>query len=358
MSRLPSPRRRWLRVPRAFWRDTLALWREFRRPVLAFLIATIGGGLLYGEIWAQIRGERIDYIELPYMMLQLMTLQGIPEVIIPPEPPLIAFWYVMPLIGLYVIGRGVIDFARVFFNRGERRKAWEVALASTYRDHIIVVGIGNVGLRVIRALRDLGFEVVAIDSKPAQERWEELRHLGVVLVQGDASAPETLTDAGIRFASSLLVCTSSDYVNLTVCMRARDLNAGLRIVVRMWDDRFAEQLRKYVGVEAVLSASQLAAPAFAGAAFGVEIAQTLQVRDEAYSIIRLQVEPGGFMEGKTIDRLQNDEEMDIVLLERDSQVEVHPDGAQVVRGGDTLVMFARHAQIVKLVQRNRRAQRL
>jgi voltage-gated potassium channel len=357
LNRLPSPRRRWLRLPRAFWRDTLALWREFRRPVLAFVIATIGGGLLYGEMWALTRGERIAFTELPYMMIQLMTLQGVPEVTIPPEPQLVIFWYVMPLVGLYVIGRGVVDFARVFFNRGERRKAWEVALASTYRDHIIVVGIGNVGLRVIRTLRDLGFEVVAVDAKPAAERWDELRRLDVPLVQGDGSAPETLRNAGIKVASSLLVCTSNDYINLTVCMRARDLNPSLRIVVRMWDDRFADQLRRYVGVEAVLSASQLAAPAFAGAAFGMEIAQTLQVRDEAYSIFRLQVEPGGFMEGKTIERLQDDEDMDIVLLERDSHVEVHPAGNLVVRGGDTLVIFARHAQIITIALRNRKAQR-
>jgi Trk K+ transport system NAD-binding subunit len=343
-----------LRVPRAFWRDTLALWREFRRPVLAFVIATFGGGLLYSEAWALTRGERISLIELPYIMVQLMTLQGVPEVRVPPEPQLIVFWYVMPLVGLYVIGRGVVDFARVFFNRGERRKAWEEALASTYREHIIVVGIGNVGLRVIRALRELRFEVVAVDAKPVPERWNELRALGVPLVQGDGSSPEILTSAGIKLASSLLICTSNDYVNVTVSMRARDLNPTLRIVVRMWDDRFAEQLRKYVGVEAVLSASQLAAPAFAGAAFGVEIAQTLQVRDEAYSIFRLQVEPGGFMEGKSIEQLQDDEDMDIVLLERDSYVEVHPAGKLMVRGGDTLVIFARHAQIITIALRNRR----
>jgi voltage-gated potassium channel len=355
LSRLPSTHHSWLRLPRAFWRDTLALWHEFRRPVLAFVVATIGGGLLYGEVWAQIHDERIPIIELPYMMIQLMTLQGIPEVTIPPEPPLVVFWYVMPLVGLYVIGRGVVDFARVFFNRGERRKAWEVALASTYHDHIIVVGIGNVGLRVIRSLRELGFEVVAIDSQPAPERWEELRHLGVPLVVGDGSAPETLNDAGIKDASSLLICTSNDYINLTVAMRGRDLNSELRIVVRMWDDRFAEQLRKYVGVEAVLSASELAAPAFAGAAFGMEIAQTLQVRDEAYSIFRLQVEAGGFMDGKMIEHLQDEEDMDIVLLERDSQVQVHPEGNIVVRAGDTLVIFARHAQIIRIARRNRRS---
>jgi hypothetical protein len=45
--RLPS---RWWRTLRATYRDSLALWREFNRPILIFLITTIGGGLLYGEM--------------------------------------------------------------------------------------------------------------------------------------------------------------------------------------------------------------------------------------------------------------------------------------------------------------------
>ena len=39
-----------MRILRAAWRDTNALWREFRRPILAFLIAMFGGGWLYGEL--------------------------------------------------------------------------------------------------------------------------------------------------------------------------------------------------------------------------------------------------------------------------------------------------------------------
>jgi Trk K+ transport system NAD-binding subunit len=338
----------------AFLRDSRALLSQFRRPLWVFFAAIIVGGLLYGELYAQARGERIPVYNLPYLMIQLMSLQGIPDEAMPNEAALSAFYYIMPALGFYVVGRGLIDFVRVFFDRGARRRAWEVALAAEFRDHIMVLGVGNVGLRVIRTLRDMGFDVVAVDNKPAADRIAEVRKLKVPLIVGDGAAQQTLDEAGIRHAQAIVICASDDYVNLTVAMRARDLNPDIRIIVRMWDDRFKEQLKKYVGVEAVLSASELAAPAFAGAAFGMEIAQTLKIRDEAYTIFRLTVEPGASMEGLTIDELQERSGIDIVLIERDDRVRVHPPGNIKVQAEDTLVIFARHAQILAISEGNRR----
>jgi Trk K+ transport system NAD-binding subunit len=338
----------------AFFRDTRALWREFRRPILVFIAAIFVGGFIYGELYALARGERIAFFNLPYIMVQLMALQGIPEERLPSEPYLSIFWYLMPALGFYVVGRGLVDFVRVFFDRGARRRAWETALAAEFRDHIIVIGVGHVGLRVIRALRDMGFDVIAVDTKPPAERLAELRALKTPLIQGDATVSETLIEAGIRHANAIAICTSNDYINVSVAMRARDLNADVRLIVRMWDSRFADQLKRFVGVERVLSASELAAPAFAGAAFGVEIAQTLHIRDESYTVFRLQVAHGSFMEGETIDRLQSEHDFDIVLVERETRVDVHPAGNVVIKAGDTVVIFARHTQILGIVEANRR----
>ena len=98
---VPNGRRRTTRTLRAMWRDTSALWKEFRRPILAFLIAVLGGGWLYGELLVVAGYPRVPDVDLPYMMIALMILESFTE--IPPEPYLIAFWYIMPLIALYVV---------------------------------------------------------------------------------------------------------------------------------------------------------------------------------------------------------------------------------------------------------------
>jgi Trk K+ transport system NAD-binding subunit len=341
-------------VVRAAWRDTSALLREFRHPLIVFLIASFGGGLLYGFLHNEVAGVEptIPLANLPYMMVSLMVLETPEEV--PAEPYLIIFWYLMPALGVYVVGRGVADFARLFFDRSERRAAWEEALASTYRNHVIVLGVGHVGMRVVRTLVGMGFEVVGVELKPKPEIDTELKQLGVPLIVADGRLSGTLESAGLRYAQSLVVCTSNDQTNLEVTMRARDLNPDVRIVVRMWDNQFATQLQRFMGVQAVLSASDLSAPAFAGAAVGIEVAQTMRVGDVDYSMIRLQVEPGSFLDGQTIGALQNANNMDIVLHLGNGASQVHPDSNVLVHAGDTLVIFAHHAQIIDLVLRNRR----
>jgi Trk K+ transport system NAD-binding subunit len=329
------------------------LWREFRVPILVFLLVTLGGGWLYGELYFIARGEFIAHIDRPYLMLQLMILET-PENA-PPEWYLVIFWYALPPIAIFIIGRGAVDFVRLFFNRGERRREWEEAVASTYRHHIIVMGVGHVGLRVTRTLCDMGFEVVGIDVKLKPEVENELAGKGVPLIQADGRLPQVLEQAGIRYAQAFVTCTASDHVNLEAVMRARDLNPDIRIVARMWDDQFTQQMKRFMAVNAVISASDMAAPAFAGAAVGVDITQTVRVNDTDYSMIRLKVEPGSFLEGKEVGALQRDNVMDIVLHERGGAVTVQPARDIVVQAGETLVIFARHDTIVDVVRRNRRA---
>lgn len=340
---------------RAIWHDSRALFDEFSRPLLAILLFIILGGIAYGELHHRIAGLEppIAMIDRPYTMIQLMILETPAEYDSTPEEwYLIAFWYLQPLIGIYIVGRGAVDFVRLFFNRDERRTAWELAVARTYRNHVILIGVGHVGLRVARKLSEMGFEIVAVDDDLDADSLDDLRQMTIPIIEDDGRLTATLTNAGIDYCRAVIVCTANDHLNLEMTMRARDLNPDVRIVTRMWDSRFAAQLKRFLNVE-VMSASDLAAPAFAGSAVGIEITQTISIGDNRYSMIRLQVEPHTFMEGKTIDFLQEDEDVDIVLHGfKGQEPVVHPDGNIKVHEGDTLVIFARHSKIVDIVARN------
>ena len=344
-------RRTTVRNLRAIWRDSLALWHEFRLPIIIFFLVTMVGGFIYGELYYHARGRYIDLIDRPYVMLQLMILETPEDA--PSEWFLVIFWYALPPIGVFIIGRGVVEFARLFFNRDERRDAWREAVASTYRNHVIVFGAGHVGLRVIRILVQMGFDVVAIDNSPDEDAEEGCHELDVPIINGDGRLVSTLEKAGLREADSFVACIGNDFVNLEAVMKVRDLNPDIRIVARMWDDQYAEQLGRFMGVQAVLSSSDLSAPIFAGSAVGIEITQTLSVNGVDYSMIRVSIPPGSFMSGETVATLQHDHDMDIVLLARGEQVEVQPPGEIIVGPGDSLVIFARHDQIMNIVARNR-----
>ncbi len=344
-------RRNTLRFIRATWRDSLALWREFRRPVTAFLLVAIVGGFIYGELYYAARGVFIDLIDRPYHIIQLMLFAAPEEA--PSEWYLVLFWYLMPVMFVLIVGRGAADFVQLFFNRDESRDSWREAVASTYRNHIIVLGAGHVGLRIVRALVQMNIDVVVIDDKPDMGLDELCRKMDVPLIVADARLPNTLEKAGLLHAEAVVICTGNDHINLDVTMRVRDMNPDVRIVARVWEDQFARQIEHFMNVQSVLSSSNLSAPVFAGAALGVEITQTLQIQGVDYSTLHLRVEPGSFMDGVELGTLQTEHDMDIVLHERGEKIEVEPGTHIVVRAGDALVIFARHDRILDVVSRNR-----
>ena len=341
-----------IRQLRAMWHDTNALWREFRFPVLLFVLVTVGGGFVYGELYYHTYDHYYELDVRPYLMLQLMIMESPSEV--PPDWYLIIFWYLMPLLGVVILGLGAADFLRLFFNRNERRDAWGEAVALSYRNHTIVFGAGHVGLRVIHELVEMGFDVLAIDNDPDPGVDDALNRLHVPLIVADGRLASTLEKAQLVHADALVACTGNDHVNLEVIMKARDMHPGLRIVMRAWDTQLTRQIERFLNVQSVLSSSDLSAPAFAGAAVGIEITQTIQVNGTEYSTVRLNVEPGSFMDGQTVGKLQTENNMDIVLYGRGDEVEVQPSREMIVQAGDVLVIFAQHNHILRVIARNRR----
>ncbi len=353
----PAPRPRRTGIPgrrlRAAWRDTQALFREFRAPIVGFLLVTVVGGLAYGELYRAARGEVIALIDRPYIMLQLMVLESPHDV--PPEWFLVAFWYAMPPVFIFLVGLGAADFMHLFFHRRGRRDAWGAAVASTLKDHVIVLGAGHVGLRVIRELVDLGLEVVAIDQHPDPGVDEELERLHVPLIREDGRIGATLDRAGLGRAEAFVACTGDDHVNMEAILKARDRNPEVRIVARMWDRRLSGQLQRFLNVDQVLSSSDLSAPAFAGAAAGIEITQSVVVNGEDYSMVRLRVGSRSLLAGRTVDEIQSEGPTDVVLHQRGETVAVQPARDLRVEPGDDLVLFARHARILEMVAENRGA---
>src|SRR5581483_8314131 len=95
-------------------------------------------------------------------------------------------------------------------------------------DHIIVVGLGNVGTSVIGQLHDLGFDVVCIDNNPDAAGIALARQLGLPVVVGDAFREETLRKANLETCMALVSVTSSDIVNLETALNARALRDDMR----------------------------------------------------------------------------------------------------------------------------------
>jgi Trk K+ transport system NAD-binding subunit len=137
--------------------------------------------------------------------------------------------------------------------------------AARLHGHVVVAGLGTVGYRVVRLLRQLGVDAVALEMDAAN-RFASAGTAHVPVIIGDARLPEELARVGIGRAAVLLATTDDDLVNITACLQARSLNPGIRTVARIFDETLGLSAGPSLGIDAVVSASRLAAPAFVGAA--------------------------------------------------------------------------------------------
>ncbi|MBI5848529.1 MAG: NAD-binding protein [Nitrospirae bacterium] len=338
--------RRW----RAAWRDTSLLLRDFRTPLALFLLLIVGGGLLHFYA-AEQAGEQLGSpIEAIYLALTMVFLQTNGD--FPSTWYLQIFYFAMPLLGIVIIAQGLTEFALVFFNRRSRSKEWQMAVASTFGNHIVLIGLGHLGHRVVRQLREMNQEVVVVDLHPRDDLIVDLQKLDVPILAGDATREAMLDAAGIKRAQVLVLCTQNDNLNMQIAVKARSLNPDIRVVMRIFDDDFAQALEKQFGFSA-LSATSMAAPAFAATAAGMDISNPITVDGESLSLARLDVTPKSKLVGMSVGDAEQHYNISVVQLVHDSQRDMHPAADIQLCEGDTLAILGGPKEINHLVQENR-----
>ena len=169
-------------------------------------------------------------------------------------------------------------------------------------DHVIVVGLGNVGTAVTGQLHDLGFDVVCVDNNPNAPGIPLARQLGLPVVIGDAFREETLRAAHLDTCLALVSVTSLDVVNLETALTARALREDLRIVLRLTDDDLAERLEKTTGNMISRSVPYLAAPAFATAMLEHQVLRTIDVGRHVLLIAEIRVADQAGLAGSSHQR--------------------------------------------------------
>lgn len=337
------------RLPRhtqAAIRDSWLLFSQFRWPLLAFCLAIIGGGVLYYYL-SIIAGEPIDsLVEAIYQALSLTFLQSIEE--FPNAWYLELFYFVMPVIGIGILAQGVADFGYMFFNRRARHKEWEMTVASIMKNHIILIGLGHLGYRVVHSLAEMDKDIVVIELDPSADLFENVQKLGVPVIQDDGIRPAALLAAGVERARSIILCTQNDSLNLQIAVKARSFNPDINVVIRIFDDEFAEALHLQFGFTA-LSATSMAAPAFASAAAEVEMTRPITIEGQSLSLASLQIKTDNSLVGQNVGYIEEKFNISVVLLRRDNEMDMHPSPDRVLITGDTIAVLGGVAELNALI---------
>ncbi|MFD5098579.1 NAD-binding protein [Streptomyces albidochromogenes] len=172
--------------------------------------------------------------------------------------------------------------------------------------HVVLLGLGKIGTRVLAQLRNLDIPVVCVEEDPEARGVALARRLRVPTVIGDVTQEGVLEAAKIHRAHSLLALTSSDTTNLEAALYARTVKADLRVALRLYDDDFATAVYRTLraahpdALTRSRSVSHLAAPAFAGAMMGRQILGAIPVERKVLVFAALAVAGHRQLEGRTV----------------------------------------------------------
>lgn len=172
--------------------------------------------------------------------------------------------------------------------------------------HVVLLGLGKIGARVLARLRELGIPVVCVESDPTARGIALARRLHVPVVLGDVTDEGVLEAARIHRAHALLAVTSSDTTNLEAALYARSVKPGVRVVMRLYDNEFATAVYRTLreahpaALTRSRSVSHLAAPAFAGAMMGRQVLGAIPVERRVLVFAVLEVAGHPQLEGRTI----------------------------------------------------------
>ena len=175
-------------------------------------------------------------------------------------------WYVgaihmlYPILGFIIIGEGIVRLALLVVSKRQGEKEWMRVLASTYRDHVILCGLGHLGIRVLQQLLAQGMDVVVLERNENGKFVSQGKALGVPIIHRDMKDDEALIECGIKYARVIVICTNDDMANLEAALDATaNEYEGARgdAIVRTGDRR--QDFRRWP-IDAVFSASTLAAP--------------------------------------------------------------------------------------------------
>jgi CPA2 family monovalent cation:H+ antiporter-2 len=117
------------------------------------------------------------------------------------------------------------------------------------RNHVVVIGFGQVGMAVTRHLVGLGIPVLALDYDAKRVRDSQAHRLPVYF--GNAARPEVLRAAHVGQARLVIVALPSATGGERVVRLIRQLHPQLRILARVPDKDGAERVRA-AGANAVV----------------------------------------------------------------------------------------------------------
>jgi voltage-gated potassium channel len=319
--------------------------------ILLIAIVVIGGTIGYTLI------EHLPFNEALYMTIITISTVGFQEV----KPLGVAgriFTIVLILSGVVLIATGAnLIFTSIIkgtFGEVFRRQGMEKKL-NKIKEHFIICGLGAVGEDIIQEFASAGEPFVLIDKEKDTLNKLVKENPDVLYVLGDATEDEVLKCAGIDRAKGIISVLSNEVDNLYICLSARALNPGLRIISRAIESESIDKLKK-AGADYVFSPEKIGGIRLAAAALRPAVTSFLDtiLRGEHLNLVldEVAVQERSPLVGKTLKETAITKDIGIIILaiisSKNDKLSFNPSSETIINSGDTLISFGAPHQMEQL----------
>jgi Trk K+ transport system NAD-binding subunit len=228
------------------------------------------------------------------------------------------------------------------------------------RKHVIVVGLGSFGIRVVSDLTAAGYDVAVIELDENNRYLSSAAELDVPVIFGDGTLRQTLESAGVVHARAVAVLTQDDMVNIEAGIVLREIlgprvlpdviRPDVPLVLRVYDRALGAAVAQRFGFENVRSTVELAAPWFIGAAMGLQVLGTFSVGQRSFMVGGMHVAAGSELDGLKMFELSTHTRV-IAITRQDAPVALHPRRDAWLRGGDTVYLVGPYRELMATLRK-------
>jgi Trk K+ transport system NAD-binding subunit len=163
---------------------------------------------------------------------------------------------------------------------------------------VVVIGLGQVGLRLCLMLRACKIPVVAVEQDEEHENVGLAREYMLPVVVGRGADPSLMRRLSLDKAKAVAAVTSDDLANISSAMTARGIHEPMRVVLRVGDGEIANETRSLLALGIVRDVHRIAAALLARMAMGEDAESVVCVGHDAH--VRF---PDGRLERAELDTL-------------------------------------------------------
>jgi len=230
------------------------------------------------------------------------------------------------------------------------------------RNHIVVVGLSALGIRVVKDLTAAGYDVAVIERDEENRFVSAVRDLDVPVIFGDGTLRQTLQAVRTDRARAVAVLTRDDMINIETGIVLTEMLGyktatkehwtDIPLVLRVYDRALGFAVAQRFGFENVRSTVELAAPWFIGAAIGLQVLGTFSVGQRSFVVGGMHVAAGSELDGLRMFEMSTHTRV-IAITTSNGLVKLHPRRDSRLHADDTVYLVGPYRELIDTLRRGR-----